>query len=354
MPADQLLATLLRALQHSYAPEESSKLLTTAASLLLSLSNPLNVTLLTSQLLSAPAIWERHDGLKTCLQVLRCFHTASSALAQPGQLEGLVIGRRLSTEDWIKAIIRGADKKSPRWKHLLPFAGLLLGLQNGPTLGSTVRGDLLDALVKAINLALEEAQEDDELPQQCITLAVNYTFDLLPESRFKEINREALLPVLVRSAFFSVEGLRSGYFLGPIDADVVQAGRNQFTWARESTTYFRLEQMLSRPLVTSMGPLSRLIGFSLEHVKNPALVYKSVEDVVLFARTLATQWRQNKLSEIDASEERIFIESDALATTIPRLWDVLKTCMFSCISVLRVVIARAVVDSAMARDDCES
>ncbi len=103
-----------------------------------------------------------------------------------------------------------------------------------------------------------------------------------------------------------------------------------------------------------MGPMSRLIGLSVENVKNPALVYKAVEEVVLFAKTLATQWRQNKLSEIDASEEKIYIENEALAMTIPRLWNVLKTCMFSCISILRVVMARTVADPAMAGDDCES
>lgn len=120
----------------------------------------------------------------------------------------------------------------------------------------------------------------------------------------------------------------------------------------KSSTYIRLEQMASRPLISSMGPLSRLIGRCLEHVHEPSLVYKALEDMAFFARTLATQWRQNKLSEIDASEEATFIDADALKSTVPRLWDVLKACMFTCVNILKVVMARTVADPSLAADTC--
>lgn len=101
-----------------------------------------------------------------------------------------------------------------------------------------------------------------------------------------------------------------------------------------------------------MGPLSRLIGRCIERVKDASLVYRVAEEIVLFARTLGTQWRQNKFSEIDVSQESVFLADEALRTTVPRLWEVLKACMFTCVNVLKVVIARTINDPILAADQC--
>ena len=107
-----------------------------------------------------------------------------------------------------------------------------------------------------------------------------------------------------------------------------------------------------------MGPLSRLIARSVEQISSndgaAALIYGVLEDLVSFARTLATQWRQNKLSEIDASEEAIFIGVEARTTTLPRLWHLLKMVLFACVNVLKVTIARTVADAALGGDACMS
>ena len=107
-----------------------------------------------------------------------------------------------------------------------------------------------------------------------------------------------------------------------------------------------------------MGPLSRLIARSVEHVSSDddaaALIYGALEDLFSFARTLATQWRQNKLSEIDASEEDIFVDAEARTTTLPRLWHLLKMILFACVNVLKVIIARTVADAALGGDACTS
>ncbi|KAI7530154.1 hypothetical protein KC331_g14818, partial [Hortaea werneckii] len=130
MPADRLLGTLLRALQ--------TWLLGTAASLLTTLNNPLNVTLLASQLLSAPAIWAQPDGLRTCMRSLSVFHSAAQALIRhevalkekspsDPDFQQLQLERTLPKDDWIRAAVAGADEHSPRWRHLLILGGLLLG-----------------------------------------------------------------------------------------------------------------------------------------------------------------------------------------------------------------------------------
>ena len=111
--------------------------------------------------------------------------------------------------------------------------------------------------------------------------------------------------------------------------------------------------MLSRPLVASLGQMSRLIGQCLEQTKDPSIVCKAVEEICFFSKTLGIQWRQVKLSEIDISEEATFIEREALETTVLRLWDILKVCMFTCTTILRAVITRTIIDPSLAGDGCK-
>lgn len=176
-----------------------SRLLSTAASLLIILTNPLNVTLLTSQLLTAPAIWSRPDGLNTCLQVLQTFHSACRSLGQQQQ-QGLAgtlsqaprIGGSIPPEEWIRAVIKGADPRSPRWRHLLPIGGLLLGIEKdlGQLFTPGTKRDLVDALVKATNLALQEIKHTGDLPGHCITLVSNFTFESVPVAQWNHINQD--------------------------------------------------------------------------------------------------------------------------------------------------------------------
>lgn len=42
----------------------------------------------------------------------------------------------------------------------------------------------------------------------------------------------------MRAAFFSEEGFHSGYFLGILDADIIQVTPNKFTWSVSSTHLF--------------------------------------------------------------------------------------------------------------------
>jgi hypothetical protein len=179
------------------------RLLSTATTLLLTLSNPLNITLLTSQLLTATAVWSKPGGLDTCVKVFQCFYTASAALEQ--QHEGFALQlperaavRRIPLREWITAVVGGADDKSPRWRHLLPVGGLICGLEaarssaasGGGGNGRGAQRDLLRALVKALNSALLENRAIEGLPQRSISLIASYTFDYLPAELFKDINHD--------------------------------------------------------------------------------------------------------------------------------------------------------------------
>ncbi|KAK5001049.1 hypothetical protein LTR66_000181 [Elasticomyces elasticus] len=260
---------------------------------------------------------------------------------------------RLSIDAWTRAIIGGVDDRSPKWKHLLVLGGLLLGFSNeeGEQLSQSLRIALEGAVVKATNLKLQAPIEQDELSEACIVLVLNHSFPLLAEPVRSELDYDRLLPVLMNSTFHSSEGLASAYFLGTVDLDIRQTASAKFSWSAKATSYQQTQKILSGPLISAFGPLSRLIAHVLENVGDPGLVKAAVEDLVDFSRTLHLTWRQNKLSEIDPSEEDIYLDQETCKTTLPTLWRLLKASLFAIVILLRATLGRLLGDGNLASGD---
>ncbi|KAF2126205.1 hypothetical protein P153DRAFT_347236 [Dothidotthia symphoricarpi CBS 119687] len=370
MPVDRLLTTLLRSLQAYTDQQDTSRILGTASSLLTTLGNPHNLSLLTSHLLTAPAFWDRPDGVRTPLRLLTVFHAAVTTVVThhndvrhkkapkllPGQSP---VGGGLSLDDWIRAIVAGADDRSQRWKHLIVLGGLLIGIGNLEQQGmdlywaSAMRKRVEGALVRATNLALIEVRErfeQDGLGGHTITLVLNHCFASLADAERAQIDYDLLLPVLVGTAYYSNEGFQSAYFLGGLDMDVQMSQSGKLVWSVHSSSYRQVEVILNRPLVAAMGPLSRLIAHSVENVKSPWIIQTMMDDLASFARALTTQWRQNKFSDIDSTDEAAHLEEEALNMTTPQLWKLLKAALFATTIVLRGVFVRILGDSALAAD----
>ncbi|KAJ5527887.1 Pentaxin [Penicillium frequentans] len=354
MATERSLARLLRSLQATSSFEDAAGLLPTATSFLSILGNPLNLTLLASQLLSAPALWNHPVDLHACRKLLSVFNTAAIAVLQNDATEEPRMphgrNRSIEREAWVKAVVQGADDKSPRWRHMILLGGILLGFegQNRQGLPWHIRTKLESALATAAQLALEELDPEAGMDGHCITMVLNYTFELLSDLQRTKIDYGRLLPVMVRSAFLSPEGLEGGFFLGAIDEDVVEAPGKKFRWKADSRTFGYFSTISSRPLVSALGPLSRLISHAVENAQNPQLVAQTVDYMADFVRTLMVQWRQNKLSEIDVAEEKDFLDAESLQTTIPALWKVLRNCLYSVVIVLRAVLGRTINDPALA------
>ncbi|KAF2852691.1 hypothetical protein T440DRAFT_488222 [Plenodomus tracheiphilus IPT5] len=370
MPVDRLLTTLLRSLQTWTDQQDTPRLLGTASSLLTTLGNPHNLSLLTSHLLTAPALWDRPDGVRTPLRLLSVFHAAVTTLInhhhevrykkapelQPGQP---LVGGGLSLDEWIRAIVAGADERSQRWKHLVVLGGLLIGIGNLEEQGldlywvSAIRKRVEAALVRATNLALievRERSETDGLGGQTITLVLNHTFGCLADIERAQLDYDLLLPVLIGTAYYSSEGFQSAYFLGGLDLDVRVAQSGRLDWNKLSSSYRQVENIMNRPLVASMGPLSRLIAHSVENAKNPWIIQTMMDDLASFARALTTQWRQIKFSDIDPAEEAAQLEEEALNITTPKLWNLLKAALFATTIILRGVLIRTLGDRTLASD----
>ena len=332
------------------------RLLSSATTLLTLLSNPLNVTLLTSQLLSAPTIWQRPDGLRTTIRILSIFNSAASHLIQsedsPEVNRPFPRERGLGREEWAIAVVKGADDRSPRWRHLCALAGLLTGFERRgkQSISKSLRRKLESATVTAGNLALQAGEASDELAGNSICVMLSHAFDVLSDSEKSNLNNNLLLPILTHAPFFSKEGLQYGYFLSTIDSDVVQTEAIKFDWSPKSTTYVSCQRMATGPLIASLASLSRLTAFSVENVRNTDLLSGMIIDLSAFTRSLCVQWRQNKLSEIDVTEEPMYLSEESLKTTVPLLWRVLKSTMFAVVIVLRSLLGRVLSDNLISAD----
>lgn len=366
MPADRLLGTLLRSLQTWTDQQDTSRLLGTASSLLTTLNNPLNVTLLTSQLLSAPALWERPEGLRTCMRFLSVFHSAVQALIRhetavrdktsDQEFDELQFERTLPKDDWIRAIISGADDHSPRWRHTLVFAGLLIayGPLEDDHLSYSMRNTLQTALTTATNIALRKELDDDELAQESITVVLNHCFPLLSDLERERLDYDRLLPILTRSTLHSHEGLRSAYFLGAIEIDVQETPEGKLHWPERSSSYQQMHIVQSSPLISSLGPLARLIGHSIENVSQSHLVIATLNGLEDFTRTLCAQWRRSRLSSVDAPQEHARLSSETRDRTNSNLWKLLRSVLFGTVIMLRSIVGRMLGDKALANDKGES
>ena len=336
------------------------RLLGSATTLLTLLSNPLNVTLLTSQLLSTPSIWQRPDGLRTTIRILTIFSSAAVHLVQledsPEANRHLPTQRGLGREEWAIAVVRGADNRSPRWRHICVLAGLLIGFEGREKqkISTSLQSKLESATVKAVNLALQGGEASSELAGNSIGLMLSHVFDLLSDSEKMSLNNRLLLPILIHAPFFSKEGLQYGYFLSTIDSDVVPGGGTKFDWSPKSSTYVQCERMTNGPLIASLGSISRLTAFCVENVPNADLLSTVITDISTFTRSLCVQWRQNKLSEIDITEESMYLGEESLRATIPLLWRVLKSTMFAVVIVLRSLLGRVLSDVRMPADGGKS
>ena len=315
------------------------------------------MSLLTSQLLSAPLIWQRPDGLRTTIRILGVFNSAAvhvirSEESPEATNNQFSTQRGLRREDWTIAVVKGADDRSPRWRHMCVLAGLLIGFEGrGKTsVATSLRRKLANAAVRAVNLALQEGETSEEQAGNSVGVMLSHVFDLLSDNEKADLNANSLLPILIHAPFFSKEELQYGYFLSRIDSDILQRGDAKFDWSPNSSTYVQCQRMTSGPLIASLGSISRLMAFCVESVTNAVLLSTMVTDLSTFTRSLCVQWRQNKLSEMDVTEESIYLSEESLRSTVPLLWRVLRSTMFAIVIVLRSLLGRVLSDNHMAAE----
>ncbi|KAL9603307.1 MAG: hypothetical protein Q9179_002246 [Wetmoreana sp. 5 TL-2023] len=340
--------------------QDASRLLDSATNLLVLLSNPSNVALLTAHILSAPAIWGTSASLQILARVISVFSSSSGRLLRSEQTSRFPYHsdgqRNLSTDEWTAAVAKGTAEGSPWSRTVLVFTGLLQGIKNhgGHGLNARQGTKLKAALVKAINLSLRSETQRSPVIDLSIVVALSQIFDLLDVQEKMVLDHESLLPMLVWAVFSSCEGLHQGYFLGTIDADIIEGAGKKFDWSTKSHSYLQLQFTATGPLVAVLGRLSRLTAFSVGQVKDVVLLARTLQTLTEFSRSLSIQWRQNKLSEIDMSEETMFLADETLRIPLPLLWRVLRSCLYAIIVILTSYTDRLLHNDLRVQDDAPS
>ncbi|KAK3296105.1 uncharacterized protein B0H64DRAFT_360293 [Chaetomium fimeti] len=356
MSIDRLLTTVLQSYQDVHDDARTEQIFGSTALLLTNLSNPLNLSLLTSQLLIAPAIWGRRDGMRTCYRIISIFNTAAIHVRrnelekgkkkgqQQHQLQQQRSGGDLSSNAWTAAILKGADDQSGRWQHLLVFSGVLMGMEGNHrySLSSGMRNTVELAVVTATNLAVQSREPEPPAPSGPVALALNYAFPLLSDSARAGLNCDALVPVAAR-AMLGGDGLQDGVVLASIDQDVRQA-EQKFMWLENSPSYLHLQQLEQRPLISGLGPLSTLLAHAVQFARDSDVVMQLQDDLVAFTARLLQHWQTGKLSELEISEESVFLTPETLETTWIALWQFLKKTMYAVVAVLQSIVTRSLLD----------
>ncbi|KAI1115984.1 hypothetical protein F5Y14DRAFT_97477 [Nemania sp. NC0429] len=355
MPPDRLLNTVLRAYQDAPNPSQTDKILGTTNTLLTSLSNPLNLSLLTSHFLNARSIWQQPDGLRTCLRVVSVFNTAAvhvrrnelhNAELPSGQLP---TGGQVSAGHWAHAVAKGLDDRSSRWQHTLVLAGVLMGMEGEErrSLSWSLRSTLEQAVVTAANMALEARSQTSALGRGAVVLALTYAFPLLSGANKALLNGDTLLPA-VTQAMLGEEGFRHGEFIREIQLDI--ASTANLAWSAASPSASHIQQLESRPLPQNMGPLSRLGAFAVEHARDSNIVLGIQDELLSFAAGVLRKWENCALSLVDPSVESAKLSPETLQGPWPMLWQLLRKILFSVVAIVQPIVGRCLLDPRLRND----
>lgn len=284
--------------------------------------------------------------METVVRVIDLFTLASVRRLQfqaiPQTQNYSQLQSNLSVDDWAIAVIKGAEGGIPQSKRLLALVGLLQGHENQRQRGvSTVlRTKLQDSLISAINLSLHDSSQRSCITDSGLVIAVGLVFDVLDGPAKISLHHHLLLPMVTNSMLLSDIGLRRGYFLSTIDTDIIEGQGKKFNWSTKSNSYHHLQSVASGPLIVALGRLSRLAAFSIGQIDDAITLPRMLRDLSEFSRSISIQWRQNKLSEIDVSEEVIFLSDETRRTPLPLLWRMLRTSMFTIVVLLTACMER--------------
>ncbi|KAK7428530.1 hypothetical protein QQZ08_004968 [Neonectria magnoliae] len=355
MSTDRLLNTVLQHYQDIHDAAKTDQILGSTVHLLTELSNPLNLGVLTSQLLTAPAIWQQHSGVRNSMRIISVYNSGATRVHnnEVAWREGKESndGGGITCEEWTRAVVKGADDRSRRWQHLLVLTGVLMGMEGGDrrSLSRSLRNTLESAVVTAANLALETQLADGPVAGASIVIALNFAFPLLSDYHQCLINCNALLPLLVW-AITAEEGFCEGQFLADIGTEVAESPSHQLAWSPLTPLFRQLRELDKRPIMANMGPLSKLTGFVVQQVTDTRVVLHAQDALLLFTRQVLGAWQRNRLNEIDPAAEAVALTPETLKNTWPALWSLLRKLMFGVVAMLQSIISRSLLDPYMLND----
>ncbi|KAF3158014.1 hypothetical protein TWF106_006523 [Orbilia oligospora] len=331
-----LLTAILQSLQAPAGRNTNIRTIVNNTAVTLSrLTNPLNVSLLTTQSLAAPAIWNNPSPLSASQAVFDIFRLSTQERARESN-------RALSLNEWIDAVVTGADARVPRWKHALVSSGILAAFEaDDARLPFTTRTNLEAHLLEVVNFHFEFSTSGIET-HACI-LAISNAYRLLSEDSRYMLNYPALTGALLPAMFLSPEGYQTGDFLRQIDRSV-PIGQQKMAVVPS----FSLKDFLTHPFVANMGALAKLAATSMASSGETETINGALSVLATYSRSLVSIWRETGLSTLpdDAT-----ISHDPVQTNTAQLWHVLKSSLFSAVVVLESIVRILLQSHQIARNN---
>ena len=180
-----------------------------------------------------------------------------------------------------------------------------------------------------------------DLEADVLSLVLSHAIGSISYKAKEYLNYDALLPAVIKSIYFSREGFQSGYFLPTIDHDIVTMD-GKLAWPSKSNSFVELQERSARPLFVSMSGLAKLAGIAIKEAHDVRAVHALLDSIQRFSHTMASQWRTNRLAEIPMSQEAELIDDASLKATVPVVWQILKTVLFTTTLILQDLTARVI------------
>ncbi|EPS38297.1 hypothetical protein H072_8007 [Dactylellina haptotyla CBS 200.50] len=333
-----LLTSVLQSLQAPAGRNTNIRTIVNNSAVTLSrLTNPLNVSLLTTQVLAAPVLWNGPDLLPACQAVFDIFRLSTQERARESS-------RAISLTDWIEAVINGADSRVPRWKHALASGGILAAFEaNDARLPFTTRSNLEAHLLEVVNFHFEFLTSGIET-HSCV-LAISNTYRVLTEDSKYLINYPALTGAILPAMFLSSEGYQTGDFLRQIDRGIPLPGKSS---KLPAVAPFSLKEFLARPFIMNMGGLAKLAAISMDSSADAETINGVLSVLATYSRSLVSIWLETQLSTLP---DNSVISYDPVQTNTAQLWHVLKASLFSAVVVLESVVRALLHSHQMSRNN---
>lgn len=354
--ADHKLGRLLQIL-HTAPTEVACGYLPFASELLATLTNALNITILSTHLLVAPSLWNPSSTLVTARRVLTTFYSAAVQFDRRKKLEQGAFSRpstaaplapqTLSQAEWFGAVLSGVNTSSPPWHHLLALAGLFLSADQS-TLSPVTQEQLSTRLLLAIQKTGAHLSQSPPVAAHSFVFVLANTFEKFSESVLSGFDYDALLPLVIEVAYNSSEGMGRCGFIQVIGSNVRFAD-GQYGWPTDSNSSEYIKGVLQRPLMKSMSPAVWLIMHSIRRCKRPASITAVLDRLHVFSYGVHELWRKCQISGVDTSEENDAFDSTSLVTILPVLWRLLNIASFCVTATLRAVLRRMISDPALGK-----
>lgn len=314
------IENIIKSLRAPTTPTLSpSQLVQSSIYLLPTLKNPLNISLLTTEIIFSPTLFpdiaNQNVDLDLAVMLMEGFKAAADRKA-------LITDPTVSPLDWILSIYKSVENLAPaeQWRALPVLGGIILAItKSSPETGKNIGGSLalsgykvkmveqlfVDFIHNTVHAHHKSKPQAGQLAAAVVILSV--VLPHLGDGYKKQLGAHLILPAAVELVYTSEKGL-----------DLPKVFRSLIIDSKSTSLNDKLNK---NPVFRHLNSLSLLIQFLIHNshpIQEVEVVFEALKHIVQFSELLASEY-QNLAAVIGA---------DA-AETNNGLWRFIKFSLFS-------------------------